>query len=600
MGIMDYFSNNDDKNISLTINDKLSEAQINGIISMEDYLIITTLIKRNCPLNKQYYLKCIDKLDIELANKIKESIHIFKFYQNNQFIVSLFVENYINLLDLPCTDDQKKALNMLTTFLSSDETVFGLYGFAGTGKTSLIMKFVHYLIENNYIISIALSAPTNIAVDILKSKFKDLIINDFDSILQNYEQQNKKITFTTLHKLLGFKRDLDIDGNMLFLQSNATIFNEYGIVIVDECSMITSEIITKILSDVKKLSLNYSVKVIFIGDPAQLPPVNSTNSIVFDNSLFNTITMKQVVRSNDNNVVGLCNEIRKWTMNEIKSPSLKNYKGLKIKYYNNKGVKTDNNWFKKFIECKKNGKNCIILTWTNEQCSIYNSIARSTLHVLNNDIKEYEVGDSLIMNSYYVIGQEKNLYTSEQIVVASVDSSLCSVPEFNININPTISMPNLVAIKEKYKSILQNINKSTNRKYNIWKLGINRMDSKNLYYINVCKKNDSVLLEKEKFIASSKIKELIQYFSTYHKDQFATIINIIIKPLWKEYKVIFINNFANVSYGNSCTTHKAQGANFHDVFIDAPDILSNPNYEESKKCLYTAITRVSNEVHLLI
>lgn len=596
---MDYFSK-DEKHVSSTINDELIELQTNNIITMEDYLIITTLIKRNCPLNKQYYLKCIDKLDTDLANKIKENVHIFKFYKDNQFLVTLFVENYINTLNLPCTDDQKKALNMLTTFLSSDETIFGLYGFAGTGKTSLIMKFIHYLIENNYITSIALSAPTNIAVDILKSKFKDLIENDFDTILQNYEQQNKKITFTTLHKLLGFKKDLDIDGNMLFLQSSVTIFNEYGIVIIDECSMITHEIVTKIFADVKKLSLNYNVKVIFIGDPAQLPPVNSKNNIIFNDVSFKNITMTQVVRSNDNNVVGLCNEIRKWTMNEIKSPSLKNYKGLKIKYYNNKGPKTDNNWFKKFIECKKNNKNCIILTWTNEQCSVYNSVARTTLH-RSNDMKEYEVGDSLIMNSYYIlIGHEKSLYTSEQIVVVNVDSNLHMVGEFNINVSPTISMPNLVAIKEKYKNIIQSINKSTARKYNIWKLGINRASSKNIYYINVCKKSDMVLLEKDKFIASSKIKELIQYFSTYHKDQLGTIINIIIKPLWKEYKVLFINNFANISYGNSCTTHKAQGANFHDVFIDAPDILSNPNYEESKKCLYTAITRVSNEVHLLI
>lgn len=610
MNIVDYFSKK-----KPIVEDAYLE-ELKGCVTMDEYLIILTCIKRNCPLIKINFLQsCLNKLAEPLLQKVKENIDLFKYYDNNIFVPKLFVETYINFAQVNFTQDQILALNMLTSFFAdSEKKIFGFYGFAGTGKTSLIMKYIHYLIENNYITSIALSAPTNIAVDILKSKFKDLNNASFDDTISNYEQQNKKILFTTLHKLLGYKKDLDMDGNMVFLQGKNTIFDDYSIIIIDECSMITTDIVIKILGDIVKLSLSYNVKVIFIGDPAQLPPVNlqetnvsaifSKNVITKDQKIldllnFDTITMTQVVRSNDSDVIGLCNEIRKWAMSEIKKPCLKNFKGSKIKYYNNIGPKTDNKWFKRFIEYKKNGHNSIILTWTNEHCNKYNNMSRLILNN-NNALKEFEEHDSLIMNTYYNLeGVTKGLYTSEQIKIVDISQMTHSCPLFKETINLQ-NINNLKAIETKYKTIVFQINKGTTRKYNLWRLGILRADSSDVNHIYVCKKESTIMLEKDKVYADMKIKELIKYYNNYHKDQINTIINKIIKPLWKEYKTIFVNLFANVSYGNSCTTHKAQGANFYNVFIDAHDILTNQNYEESKKCLYTAITRVSNEVHLLL
>ena len=85
-----------------------------------------------------------------------------------------------------------------------------------------------------------------------------------------------------------------------------------------------------------------------------------------------------------------------------------------------------------------------------------------------------------------------------------------------------------------------------------------------------------------------------------YKEQFQQIDQIIIRPLWKEYNTIFVSPFANVICSHSTTSHKAQGSSYYDVFIDLDDILKNGNINEMKRCIYTAITRAVNELHILI
>jgi ATP-dependent exoDNAse (exonuclease V) alpha subunit len=73
-----------------------------------------------------------------------------------------------------------------------------------------------------------------------------------------------------------------------------------------------------------------------------------------------------------------------------------------------------------------------------------------------------------------------------------------------------------------------------------------------------------------------------------------------INNLYKNWQNIIIDKFAQLNYGYSITVHKSQGSTFTNVFIDILDILSNNNTEETSKCLYTAITRSSNRLELLI
>ena len=85
-----------------------------------------------------------------------------------------------------------------------------------------------------------------------------------------------------------------------------------------------------------------------------------------------------------------------------------------------------------------------------------------------------------------------------------------------------------------------------------------------------------------------------------HKEHINIITKSIIRSLWKEFNDKFIATFANVNISMSITTHKAQSSTYFNVFVDADDILNNINSDEAKRSLYTACSRTSNELHILI
>src|SRR5690606_29826226 len=109
---------------------------------------------------------------------------------------------------------------------------------------------------------------------------------------------------------------------------------------------------------------NNLVKIIFIGDPAQLAPVNENTSCIFNTSdtqfknnkltqyfndierntyhvshfissvlAFDKIVLDEIVRSNNPNIKGLSNECRKWVLGTISLPKLKIYKCDVLKFY---------------------------------------------------------------------------------------------------------------------------------------------------------------------------------------------------------------------------------------------------------------------------
>ena len=86
----------------------------------------------------------------------------------------------------------------------------------------------------------------------------------------------------------------------------------------------------------------------------------------------------------------------------------------------------------------------------------------------------------------------------------------------------------------------------------------------------------------------------------FYSEQIKQIDKHIIKPLWNEYNRIFIEPFANVTLGNSITCHTGQGSTYRHTYIDADDILKNNNANDAKRCMYTALTRASETVNIII
>ena len=75
----------------------------------------------------------------------------------------------------------------------------------------------------------------------------------------------------------------------------------------------------------------------------------------------------------------------------------------------------------------------------------------------------------------------------------------------------------------------------------------------------------------------------------------------LMEGIWSYLYESVIDIFADISYGYCITTHKSQGSTFNNVYVDMNNIIfKNTNMEESYRCLYTAITRTSDKLGILI
>lgn len=685
---------------------KLNKFVNNEIIDMNQYTFIINFIKSRGSITsaEKYFtilqninkdkLSIDDKKELDLINRVLFK-HLYDLLdeefniQSDKFINN--IENYNNKNEeFHFTDDQKKAIDQVCKFLYDDNMrTFGLYGYAGTGKTTTITKLIHYLLYTGYISSVMFTAPTNKAVNVIKSKFRNdlddlakaklkIDINNeevFDDIIYKLEEKGFNINFLTIHKSLNYKNDFDIEGERIFIKGDKSNLNNFDLIIVDECSMISFQIITHLFEEANKkdpLSKN-NIKIIFLGDPAQLPPVNEKISTIFskkdsdfdfnlyknifmnnstkttitdlDNSLekfienkFNTlkqyilqmkyVVLRQVMRSTDNDVIGICNEMRSYVLNEINCPLFYKYKSKKVflyKYDKSK-YKTDTLWFKKCVKYFKSKNqpdkaSNIILTWTNKQTDIYNETIRKILYN-KQTLDKYEIGDTLILTDFYNIketdtqndinykknkGEGNQIYSSEQIKITDIEKVIRGVQPFTEKLNKRINgIKNTSDIEEKYVKSVKLINKNTKRQYNCWKLHVQKLSEiingtiPKTYQLYVIDDEFEDVIKKDKQYCAEEIKKLRNYYRTVYKENINSIDKNVIRPLWKEMNNKLVDPFAKVNSGVSISCHRSQGSNFHNVFVDADDILNNPDREEAKRCLYTAMTRVSNELHILI
>ncbi len=74
----------------------------------------------------------------------------------------------------------------------------------------------------------------------------------------------------------------------------------------------------------------------------------------------------------------------------------------------------------------------------------------------------------------------------------------------------------------------------------------------------------------------------------------------IINQLWEFYYYYYIDQFAQINYGNAITTHRSQGSTYKNVYVDLIDIIKcNDKRKEGVQCLYTAVTRASENLCIL-
>ncbi len=299
-----------------------------------------------------------------------------------------------NLGNVP-TGDQSTSLEKLSAYIceNSNDRIFVLTGYAGTGKTSIISSLVRTL--DKLRIKSVLMAPTGRAAKVLAS-------------------YSERQAFTVHKKIYRQKSSSDVMSRFLLDRnlSRNTFF------IVDESSMISNTPgdtslfgSGKLLDDlIEYVYSGIDCKLILVGDTAQLPPVGSPESPALDRASLGqygfgleNAELRQVVRQSESsgvlmNATALRLQI---ATGDLSHPSLNCSDFSDIKRISGEDLISEIST--SYGECGLEGT--IIVVNSNKQANRYNQGIRNSIFYREEEIS---TGDMVMVvrNNYSVASGE--------------------------------------------------------------------------------------------------------------------------------------------------------------------------------------------------
>lgn len=462
------------------------------------------------------------------------------------------------------TKEQYQAFSDMLNFCDvEDGNKFLMLGYAGVGKTFVLNWLIAYIIFcRPYTLKI--TAPTNKAAAVIRNNLKS---NEFmdDNVIDLLE-------VNTLHSLLKIKMSINSKGECYFdtkkvdTEALTSYLGEKIILIVDECSMI-DETIYNIIDSL-------DIKIIFVGDPCQIPPVNKTESIVFKNKSKAIVTeLTQIMRQSVGNpIIAKSKAIR----DNIREANCVDYKteliGTQGIIYYTQGKKEE--FFTRLSDtfCSREYKEDInhakVISWTNDSVNNINKL----IHRLR-----FGPAARIIMPGEYV-----------------TTLSPCFTKPFNgdderrmiANTNSDFIIKNIIedfTLPFVYK----------NKKHEI------DMDVKfkTVHFTATdLITNEDVIFDLIKDCSKHEWHRCIEFLK--NKAISAKVPSEKVK-LWKVfYTLKEIND--NLNYSYSITAHRSQGSTYKNVFLIESDIDKNKDIYERNRIKYTAYTRAKENLYIML
>lgn len=446
------------------------------------------------------------------------------------------------------TPDQRVIFDEMLEYLTKNERGLSSYvvkGYAGTGKTFLMSMFVESLLcTNNW--NIAMTAPTHKAVKVM---------NEMSSYA------SPKLNYTTIHSLLGLREKIDFKGRQTFVQlkQEDCKVHEYRLVIVDESSMLADELFDLLYE------YEGQVKIIFVGDPCQIPPVGMEDSIPFNDAVYSrnkmaagelTHVMRQAA---ENPIIATTMKIRKALGREDVLPvrrSAFDDSSMEGLYFLTSSDRTS---FMELLRVYFNSPNfeensdfVKVIAWTNKTVKTFNELIRKMIY--GKDVPKYCIGEKLIANRPITTMDGEPLFTNNE--------------EFEI---------------ESYE-IVEATYKGLDFKF---------------YDAKVVQKNQAFSKRQEIRLVHEDSDQTYRDFldSLIHAAKSAKQGSYEAIDAWRQYYRVQ-EIFADVNYNYAITAHKSQGSTYQNVFVMEGDIDFNRRIVERNRIKYTAFTRPSKKLFI--
>jgi len=455
-----------------------------------------------------------------------------------------------NIIFAP-TVGQDRLFYVFSRFLISTKSRCALLirGYAGTGKTTCISAKVNTL--NELGIESVLLAPTGRAA----------------KVMSNYSG----ISASTIHREI-YNQKSDKNGNSYFeLRDNERKDTVY---IVDEASMIGSDMGGRMPDDLGSTNLlddliahvfaGNNCRLVLVGDTAQLPPVGADHSPALDLPYLRDhfdlniaeVELTEVIRqAKDSGILVNATELRQLIAsgkNELPKIRTEAFPDVHL-------IRSDLQWSLEEVKAAEGIDGMIIITRSNKRANLFNQQMRS--RILWNE-EEINSGDRMMVlkNNYFWLplkpGFSGSFIANGDIIRIERMGNFIDREGFRF-CKATVSMIDFPDI-EPFETILLCDT--------IWAdtPGLSRDKSRELYRMIAMDYADLPPLKMRKAIREDP------YYNALH-----------------------------VKFAYAITCHKAQGGQWHSVFVDQGYVTDEMAGVELNRWFYTAFTRAQKNLYLV-
>jgi ATP-dependent exoDNAse (exonuclease V) alpha subunit len=444
------------------------------------------------------------------------------------------------------TPDQQVVFDTLCEFITSDDDrkFFVLEGFAGCGKTTIVKEFMDWYGKQQCpeMESVVLCAPTHKALKVMRKMVQSIQSNDF-------------MMFATIHSLLGITPYIDHDGKEVF-KRNQDIeidFSTFNIILIDESSMVDDYLFKELYNHAKQCD----VKMIFVGDPKQIPPINHNHSmpmtpVVQEKLGFVKGELTTIVRqAEDNPIIKLSSTIRNTDDFAFQKRVDHVKDGFGVYHMDissdKKGIYKKLNSVFNTETFAENPDHAKVIAWTNNTVKHFNNAIRALIY--GKDAPKIRDGEKMILKRPVIVSKTVLANNNEDITV------LTSV---------------VTTMKLEGKDL----------KYYLCRV---RNERDETFQANIIHEES----EKE-------FDKILERLSNYAKSQKGHPRSVA----WRKYYDAY-DTFLYADYNYAITCHRSQGSTYDIAFVIYTDIMNNRKPSEKNRILYTAVTRPRETLYII-
>ena len=411
------------------------------------------------------------------------------------------------------TPHQHAAFDRVLDRLVEEHRFTSLCGYAGTGKTFLIGILIDRLVVEGYFVRVC--APTHKAAQVLRGKIQ------------------RHVPAQTIHSLLGLRLVPDKKGGYKLELEKGRKLPDGGIIIVDEASMIG-------MDEWEHIERAAGVQWLFVGDPAQLPPVNESESPVFHHP---GPMLEEIVRQgHENPILDLATSIR----NQGDARFEKKFNdGEGYAVTRNRGSFLESA-IRAFSteDFEKDGSFARVLAYRNKTVRHYNKQIRDARY--GAEAPRFVQGEWLVARDSWYFDNIPYLVNSEEVRILDAFEDETGHLDGEVWKVWTLEVKGLEDVSPRYLTVLHE-------------------DEDHRYARVLTRLKKEALADKGDWKPYYKLKEM----------------------------------FASVDYAYASTVHKAQGSTFNTAFVDYRDTRTCRG-KEKRALVYVAVTRPSKRLALLV